>query len=115
MSTTRSTPATGAKRERMMDFCTQCGKPRTGSGFCASCGAPQPAMDTASQPASLSQSPNVAVPQPAQASGGHLVRNVLICVGLGLFVIVGLGIAGSVYAMHKAKEKLHELAQGTEA
>jgi outer membrane protein OmpA-like peptidoglycan-associated protein len=63
----------------------------------------------------MSQGATATPPQHAQASRGHLVRNVLIVVGVGLFVIVGLGIAGSIYAVHKAKEKVQELAQDTEA
>ena len=99
----------------MTDICRQCGAPRAAGGFCASCGAPQPAIETTQGPAPVSQWANVTPPQPAQAPGGHLVRNVLIFVGLGLFVLVGLGVAGSFYAVHKAKQTLHEITRDTEA
>lgn len=99
-----------------MAFCTKCGAARAGGDFCTSCGASQPPVEPPQKPPLVTQSATVAVPpfQPSPASGGHLLRNVLIVAGLGLLVVVGLGIAGSVYAVRKAKEKAQELVRSVE-
>ncbi len=101
-----------------MSFCTNCGAPRGAGAFCTNCGAPQRpmgAVPAASQPVTP---PNVNVPYaPVPApQGGHGLRNFLIVAFLLLLVVIGLGVAGAIYAVHVAKQKaeslIHQVAPG---
>lgn len=92
-----------------------------GGAFCTVCGAPQPPAPP--PPVSPPTVPPVAfapVSQPAPlppvtARGGNGLRNFLIIAFVMLFIVIGLGIAGAIYAVRVAKEKaqaaLHSITQ----
>jgi outer membrane protein OmpA-like peptidoglycan-associated protein len=101
-----------------MSFCTNCGAPRSTSGsFCTSCGAAQnPAGAPAQPPAAAPPTPAgfsslsapAALPA-AAAKSGHGLRNFVIIAVVFLFLLIGLGIAGAIYAVRAAKEKAESL------
>lgn len=100
-----------------MSFCTKCGAQRGTGTFCTTCGAPQPATPT---PPANSVPPNAATPYaglPVPPKQGHGLRNFLIVAFVLLLVVVGLGIAGAIYAARVAKEKatalINQVAPGT--
>jgi outer membrane protein OmpA-like peptidoglycan-associated protein len=101
-----------ALESERMSFCTQCGSPRVaGAAFCRVCGAALPPLAAAPLPAAAVPPP----PAPAVASGGGSgLRTFLIVALVLLFVVIGLGIAGTYYAVRTAKQKaeglLHSIA-----
>ncbi len=107
-----------------MSYCTKCGAPRVvGGAYCTVCGAPQPPVNAAAPPVSPPPSPPAAfvpvsqpVPlPPVTARTGNGLRNFLIVAFVMLVIVVGLGIAGAIYAVRVAKEKaeaaLHNITQ----
>jgi len=95
-----------------MSFCTQCGSPRVaGAAFCRVCGAALPPPAAAPQPVVAMPPPPVA---PAAPRGGSGLRTFLIVAFVLLLVVIGLGIAGTYYAVRTAKQKaeglLHSIA-----
>jgi outer membrane protein OmpA-like peptidoglycan-associated protein len=100
-----------------MSYCTKCGAPRTaGGGFCTVCGAPQPPVTAAPPPPVVSQVPaaysNVSAPPALPAvtpKSGSGLRTFLIVAAVCLLIMVGLGVAGAIYAVHYAKEKAQGL------
>lgn len=104
-----------------MSFCTKCGAPRSSGGaFCTACGAPQPALGAAAAPPQPAVPPNVGAPYaglPVPQKEGHGLRNFLIVAFVLLLVVVGLGVAGAIYAARVAKEKatnlINQVAPGT--
>jgi hypothetical protein len=100
----------------MAAFCTNCGTQiNEGAGFCANCGTPAqgPAQAAAARPATPPP-PQASAPPPAPLaprSGGSSFVKILLIV---LAVIVGLGalgIVGSIYAIHKVKQKVVAVAR----
>jgi outer membrane protein OmpA-like peptidoglycan-associated protein len=99
-----------------MSYCTKCGAPRTaGGGFCTVCGAPQPLVTPAPPPAVASPAPaafsNVSAPPlPAVTpKSGNGLRTFLIVAAVCLLIMIGLGVAGAIYAVNLAKEKAQGL------
>jgi outer membrane protein OmpA-like peptidoglycan-associated protein len=100
-----------------MSYCTKCGAPRTaGGGFCTVCGAPQPPVTPAPPPAVPSPAPaafsNVSAPPALPAvtpKSGNGLRTFLIVAAVCLLIMIGLGVAGAIYAVHLAKEKAQGL------
>jgi outer membrane protein OmpA-like peptidoglycan-associated protein len=96
-----------------MSYCTKCGAPRAGGGgFCTVCGAPQPPVTPAPPPAVASPAPaafsNVSAPPALPAvtpKSGNGLRTFLIVAAVCLLIMIGLGIAGAIYAVRLAKEK----------
>jgi outer membrane protein OmpA-like peptidoglycan-associated protein len=97
-----------------MSYCTVCGKARAAGGaFCTVCGAPQPPANAAPPPVGAAPSPPAAfapvsapVPLPPVAHrGGSGLRTFIIVAVVMLLIVVGLGIAGAIYAVRLAKEK----------
>ncbi len=111
-----------------MSYCTKCGAARAAGGaYCTVCGAPQPPANAAPSPVGAPPPPSapppaafapVSVPAPLPpvvARGGNGLRNFLIVAFVLLFIVVGLGIAGAIYAVRVAKEKaqaaLHSITE----
>ena len=107
-----------------MSYCTKCGAARVAGGaYCTVCGAPQPPADAAPPPVGAAPPPPavfapVSAPPPlppVAARGGNGLRNFLIVAFVMLFIVIGLGIAGAIYAVRVAKEKaeaaLHSITQ----
>jgi outer membrane protein OmpA-like peptidoglycan-associated protein len=98
-----------------MSYCTVCGKARVvGGAFCTACGAPQPLANAAPPPVGAAPSPPAAfapVSAPAAAlapvapRGGSGLRTFIIVAVVMLLIVVGLGIAGAIYAVRAAKQK----------
>ena len=82
-----------------MANCDQCGAPHTSGTFCNACGAPQLVFE----------------PVAIQVPTNHGVRNLLIVAGVAALIITALGIAVSVYAFGKAKQKAQEIVRSVEA
>ena len=82
-----------------MANCNQCGAPRTSGAFCNACGAPQSTFE----------------PVATKVPTDHGVRNLLIIAGVAALIIAALGIAVSVYAFGKAKQKAQEIVRSVEA
>jgi hypothetical protein len=106
-----------------MSYCTVCGAPRAAGGaFCTACGAAQPPLNAAPQPIGAAPLPppavsNVSAPlpgPPAAPRGGSGLRTFIIVAVVILFIVIGLGIAGTIYVVRTAKEKadalLHRVA-----
>ena len=100
-----------------MSYCMKCGAPRVaGSSFCTACGAPQAPVAAMAQPIAPPPQP-VTVPNgnvtpyvsPAARKRGSGLRNFLIIAALCLLIVIGLGVAGAIYAVHFAKEKAQGL------
>ena len=81
-----------------MANCNHCGAPHNSGVFCTACGAPQPGIAS------------VAAPAPAN----HGLRNLLIAAVVVVVIIAALGIAVSVYAVGKAKQKAQEIVRSVE-
>ena len=81
-----------------MAFCKRCGAQNSEALFCSSCGASQQAIE----------------PVAAPASGSSRLRNLLMLAGVAVLVITALGVAASVYAVRKAKQKAQELVRSVE-
>jgi outer membrane protein OmpA-like peptidoglycan-associated protein len=100
-----------------MSYCTKCGVPRVaGSAFCTACGAPQPPVAATAQPIAPPPQPVTvsngnAAPyvSPAGPKSGSGLRTFLIVAAVCLFIVIGLGVAGTIYAVHLAKEKAQGL------
>jgi outer membrane protein OmpA-like peptidoglycan-associated protein len=97
-----------------MSYCTVCGKARVvGGAFCTACGAPQPLANAAPPPVGAAPSPPAAfAPVSAPAAlppvaprGGSGLRTFIIVAVVMLLIVVGLGIAGAIYAVRAAKQK----------
>jgi len=106
-----------------MSYCTVCGSPRVAGGaFCTACGAAQPPLNAAPQPIGAAPLPppavsNVSAPlpgPPAAPRGGSGLRTFIIVAVVILLIVIGLGIAGTIYVVRTAKEKadalLHRVA-----
>jgi outer membrane protein OmpA-like peptidoglycan-associated protein len=97
-----------------MSYCTVCGTPRVAGGaFCTACGAAQPPLNAAPQSTGAAASPpasvsNVGAPLPgppvAPGSGSGL-RTLIIVAVVILLIVIGLSIAGTIYAVRTAKQK----------
>src|ERR1700730_220411 len=91
-----------------MSYCTVCGKARAAGGaYCTACGAPQPSATAAPPPPPAAFAP-VSAPAPLPPvvpRGGSGLRTFLIVAVILLIVVIGLGIAGAIYAVRVAKEK----------
>ena len=107
-----------------MSYCTVCGKARVeGGAYCTVCGAPQPLANAAPPPVGAAPSPPAAfAPVSAPAAlpplaprGGSGLRTFIIVAVVMLLIVVGLGIAGAIYAVRAAKQKaeaaLHSITQ----
>jgi outer membrane protein OmpA-like peptidoglycan-associated protein len=109
MSTMASAETLTALEGDRMSFCTQCGSPRVaGAAFCRVCGAAMPPLAAPAQPM-------VAMPaQPVAPGGGSGLRTFLIVAFVILLMVIGLGIAGTYYAVRMAKQKaegfIHSIA-----
>jgi outer membrane protein OmpA-like peptidoglycan-associated protein len=97
-----------------MSYCTKCGAPRVaGSAFCTVCGAPQPPVAATVQPITPAPPQPVTVANgnaapyvsPAGPKSGSGLRTFLIVAAVCLLIVIGLGIAGAIYAVRLAKEK----------
>src|ERR1700733_9168883 len=90
-----------------MSYCTVCGKARAAGGaYCTVCGAPQPPANAAPPPpvAFAPVSAPAALP-PVAPRGGSGLRTFIIVAVVMLLIVVGLGIAGAIYAVRAAKQK----------
>jgi outer membrane protein OmpA-like peptidoglycan-associated protein len=95
-----------------MSFCTQCGSQGVaGAAFCRGCGAALPPLAASPQGAAAVPPPPA---PPVAPSGGSGLRTFLIIAFVLLLLVIGLGIAGTYYAVRMAKQKaeglLHSIA-----
>jgi outer membrane protein OmpA-like peptidoglycan-associated protein len=95
-----------------MSFCTQCGSQGVaGAAFCRGCGAALPPLAASPQGAAAVPPPPA---PPVAPSGGSGLRTFLIVAFVLLLLVIGLGIAGTYYAVRMAKQKaeglLHSIA-----
>ena len=101
-----------------MSYCAKCGAPRVaGSAFCTACGAPQAPVAAAAQPSRPATATSSCgecercpgYVSPAAPKGGNGLRTFLIVAAVCLLIMIGLGVAGAIYAVHFAKEKAQGL------
>jgi outer membrane protein OmpA-like peptidoglycan-associated protein len=90
-----------------MSYCTVCGKARAAGGaYCTVCGAPQPLANAApSPPAAFAPVSAPAALPPVAPRGGSGLRTFIIVAVVMLLIVIGLGIAGAIYAVRAAKQK----------
>ena len=118
----------------MAKFCNKCGSPVSGP-FCGKCGSdtrvagspqpqltPQPPLPPQPQPEQLPPSPAVtpalvyAAPQPPVSSAPvkkSPLGKILIVVAVVVIGISALAVGGTYYVVHRVKEKVHEVINGT--
>jgi hypothetical protein len=99
----------------MPTFCTKCGSPLSGP-FCVKCGAAAQTTNAspATQPAAAEpQAPVVTASTTTPKSSGPT----RILVGFAVVVVVtgALAAGGVYYAVHRVKQKVHEMANGAPA
>ena len=102
-----------------MSFCTNCGAPRsTGGSFCTNCGVAQSPANAAPMPQAVAPPPppamyaNVSAPgalPPVAVKSGSGLRTFVIVAVVCLLLVIGLGIAGAIYAVRAAKQKAEGL------
>src|SRR5262245_47828158 len=97
----------------MPNFCSQCGKPVSGP-FCGSCGAkaedPKPQQAQASPAASTPAPAPVMAAAPPAPPKSSSASKILIAIAVVVVVFGAMAAAGFYYAVHRMKERVHQLA-----